>query len=120
MKPVVNDKKCGAVESACKAIKVCPTQAIRYIEVDEAILDRDVNCVTGECGDGASCDCDCEDGGSCNGSPYGRIVIDYDKCIDCGLCIEACCGSAIVMADKSDNTDSKAKAKNGCCCNGKC
>jgi ferredoxin len=27
----------------------------------------------------------------------GRIVFDHDKCDACGLCVMACCGSAIEM-----------------------
>lgn len=92
MKPRINGKKCGASESACKVIKVCPTQAIIYIEVDEPLLDRNVEC--GSCG----CGCDCGTGASdCGGSPYGRIVIDYEKCIECGVCADLCCGNAIEM-----------------------
>ena len=30
---------------------------------------------------------------------YGKIVIDYDKCIECGACAAACCGSAIDMVE---------------------
>jgi len=91
MKPKVIDKKCGASEKACKVIGICPTQAISYIEVKEPIFDRDVNCV-GSCG----CGCDCSAGKKdCGGSPYGRIVINYDECTGCGLCIDACCGEAI-------------------------
>ena len=30
---------------------------------------------------------------------YGRIIIDYDKCTECGLCAEECCGTAIDMVD---------------------
>ena len=94
MKPKMNDKKCGAVESSCKAIKACPTQAIRYIEVKEAITDRNVNCIS----DSGGCGCDCGTSkSSCNGSPYARIVIDLDKCIECGICAEECCGKAIDM-----------------------
>ena len=105
MKPKVDDKRCFAIESVCKAIKACPTQAISYIEVDEPILDKTLNCNCAPPTDGSnSCGCDC--GGSCGdgsdgcvGSPYGRIVIDYDKCIECGVCAEECCGTAIDMID---------------------
>ena len=101
MKPKVNDKKCGASESACKIIKICPVEAISYIEADEAITDRSVSCnaiadSSAKCG----CNCDCNDSSnSCGGSPYGRIVVDYDKCTGCGLCAEECCGAAIEMVD---------------------
>ena len=96
MKPIINDKKCGASEKACKVIKVCIAAAISYIETDESILDRNVNCVSSSCSCG--CGCGCGDTKSdCGGSPYGRIVIDYDKCIECGLCVSECCGTAIEM-----------------------
>jgi len=103
MKPRVDDKRCGASESACKAIKACPTGAISYIEVDEPITDRNVVCNCSSAADdsnscGCSCDCGCgDDQNSCGGTPYGRIVIDYDKCIECGVCAEECCGTAIDM-----------------------
>ena len=100
MKPIMNDKKCGASEKACKVIAICPTAAISYIEVAEALLDRDVNCVSSPANScGCSCDCGSETSNDCGGSPYGRIVIDYDKCIECGLCAEKCCGSAIDMVE---------------------
>ena len=101
MKAKVIDKKCGASESACKVIKICPVNAISYAEVSEAITDRDVNCVSAPNASGCGCSCGCGDnsGGSndCGGSPYGRIVIDLDKCTGCGICADECCGTAIVM-----------------------
>ena len=98
MKPRVNDKKCGASESACKIIKICPVEAISYIEVDEVITDRNVECITSSSGCGCSCDCGCgDDSNDCGGSPYGRIIIDYDKCTGCGVCADECCGNAIEM-----------------------
>ena len=27
----------------------------------------------------------------------GRIVFDYEKCTECGICITECCGSAIEL-----------------------
>jgi formate hydrogenlyase subunit 6/NADH:ubiquinone oxidoreductase subunit I len=101
MKPVVIDKKCGASESICKALKACPVEAISYIEVDEPILDREVNCNTSpSASGGCGCSCDCGEGSNdCGGSPYGRIVIDYDKCTVCCICIDECCGNAIEMMD---------------------
>ncbi len=27
----------------------------------------------------------------------GRIVFDYEKCNECGVCVAACCGSAIEL-----------------------
>ena len=44
MKPVVIDKKCGAGKDICTAIKACPEGAISYIEVDEPLYDREVDC----------------------------------------------------------------------------
>jgi len=97
MKPKVNDKKCGASESACKIIKVCPVEAVSYIEIAEPITDRNVECSTSS---GCSCGCDCDESSNdCGGSPYGRIIIDYDKCTGCGVCAEECCGNAIEMID---------------------
>ena len=94
MKPKVNDKKCGASESACKIIEACPVGAVSYIEVDEPIADRNVECSTSGCG--CNCDCGCgDDSSDCGGSPYGRIIIDYDKCTECGICADECCGNAI-------------------------
>ena len=101
MKPKVQDKKCGASESACKVLTICPAEAIRYIEVDEPIADRNVICNSAGNGlSGCACQCNCGDrSNNCGGSPYGRIVIDYDKCTECGLCAEECCGAAIEMVD---------------------
>ena len=42
MKPKIDNKRCGASESACKVIKVYPTDAISCIEVAEPIMDRNV------------------------------------------------------------------------------
>ena len=96
MKPRVNNKKCGAVESACTVLKKCPADAISYIEVDEPINDKTVNCTSAA---GCGCDCDCGDNsGSCEPNPHGRIVIEYDKCTGCGICADICCGAAIEMA----------------------
>ena len=95
MKPKIDDKRCGASNtSGCKAMLACPVDAIRYIEVEEPILDRTVNCSSSSAS-GDSCGCSC----GCNGSPYGRIVIDYDKCIECGVCADECCGAAIDMVE---------------------
>ena len=93
MKPIVNNKKCGAVEKSCTVLKICPVDAISYIEVDEPIFDKTVKCnISSECG----CDCNCGDNTiECEPNPYGRIVINYDKCTECGICAEKCCGSAI-------------------------
>jgi Pyruvate/2-oxoacid:ferredoxin oxidoreductase delta subunit len=33
-----------------------------------------------------------------NGAPLGgRIVFNYDKCNECGICVTECCGSAIEL-----------------------
>jgi hypothetical protein len=102
MKPTVDDKRCFASQSVCKALKACPVSAISYIEVAEPILDKNLvcNCAPFDSGEGG-CDCggNCGDGlYSCGGTPYGRIIIDYDQCTKCGACAEECCGSAIDMA----------------------
>lgn len=96
MKPQIDDKRCGANENACRALESCPMEAISYIEVDDPITDRNVECSSGS--SGCSCNCDCGgESSSCEGSPYGRIVIDYDKCTGCGICADECCGAAIEM-----------------------
>ena len=119
MKAIVVDKKCGASEKACKVLKICPMEAISYIEVEEAILDREVNCNSS-----SDCGCGCDDGGGdCGGSPYGRIIIDYDKCTGCGICVDECCGAAIIMvAESKTATPPKPAGGNAdCCCpDGKC
>ena len=101
MKPQINDQKCGASENACKVLEACPMEAISYIEVDDAITDRNVDCSSD-----SGCGCDCGggnphggDSNDCGGNPYGRIVIDYDKCTGCGICADECCGTAIEMVD---------------------
>jgi Pyruvate/2-oxoacid:ferredoxin oxidoreductase delta subunit len=133
MKPFVRDKNCFASQSVCTAIKCCPTKAISYIEVEEPILDKVLECncndpnregkVPVTCTDSGCCD-DTACGNdlySCGGTPYGRIIIDYDKCIECGLCAKECCGSAIDMVDKlPEIKDETPKATKSCCCNGKC
>jgi Pyruvate/2-oxoacid:ferredoxin oxidoreductase delta subunit len=95
MKPKVDNKKCGANESACTVLKKCPADAISYIVVDEPIYDKTVNCKpASDCG----CSCDCGDNSNaCEPNPYGRIIIEYDKCTGCGICADICCGSAIEM-----------------------
>ena len=109
MKPVVDNKKCFASKTACKVIDICPVDAISYIEVDEPILDKTLNCNcapqssdTDSCGCDCGCDSDCNtdsdcstDLNACGGSPYGRIIIDQERCSKCGVCVLECCGSAI-------------------------
>jgi len=98
MKVKINDKKCGANENTCTAIKVCPVGAINYIKVDEAITDKEVKCDSS-----SGCGCGCgDDSTDCGADPFGRIVIDHDKCTGCGLCVEKCCGKAIEYTDTAD------------------
>ena len=111
MRPVVDMKRCFASRKVCMAIKSCPVGAISYAEAVEPILDKTLKC---NCNDrealglkpmsvkGYSAGCDCEGGCdnddplySCGGTPYGRIIIDYDLCTECGLCVKECCGTAI-------------------------
>ncbi len=96
MKPVIDDKRCFASKDVCKAIKECPVEAISYIEVEEPILDKNLvcNCAPTTCDCGGDCG---DDLYSCGGTPYGRIIIDYDKCTSCGICAEVCCGTCIDM-----------------------
>ena len=102
MKPVIDMKRCFASQSVCKAIKACPTEAISYIEVDEPIIDKNLECNCAPPDDSGTGGCDCggncgNDVYSCGGTPYGRIIIDYTLCTECGLCVEECCGTAIDM-----------------------
>ncbi len=104
MKPKVDDKRCFASKTVCKAIKACPTGAINYIEVDDPIWDKKLVCNCAPPTEEGSWGCDCggdcgNDLYSCGGTPYGRIIIDYDKCIECDICAEECCGTAIDMID---------------------
>jgi electron transport complex protein RnfB len=137
MKPVVDFKRCFASEKVCTAIKCCPVKAVSYIEVDEPILDKFLNCNcndpnrTGKilvaCTDsGCGCsDSGCGDGNttldvnSCGGSPYGRIIIDYEKCTRCGLCVKECCGTAIGLYPE-DYKIEPMKCKPKCGCEGGC
>ena len=125
MKPRIRLKNCFASKDVCTAIKLCPIKAVSYIETTEAILDKTLKC---NCNDrkelgltpmsvnGYSGGCDCvggcesEDGNplyDCGGTPYGRIIIDYDKCVRCGICAKECCGSAIDMVDESEPVSSE-------------
>ncbi|MCL1901114.1 MAG: 4Fe-4S binding protein [Firmicutes bacterium] len=92
MKPKVNDKICCA-SNDCKAIERCPFGAISCIEVKELTLDKNLVC---------NCSKSTKD---CGGTPYGRIIIDYDKCTGCGICADECCGNAIDMADDIISAD---------------
>jgi len=117
MKPVVDMKRCFGSKTVCMAIKLCPVKAIYYTEEDEPILDKTLKCNCNEREErgltpmsikGYEAGCDCvggcgTDGGddlyACGGTPYGRINIDYDKCIECGICAKECCGDAIDMVE---------------------
>jgi len=131
MKPFVRLKNCFASQSVCTAIKCCPAKAISYIEVAEPILDKAlkcncndpdregkiaVNCTDEGCGSGCG-----DDLYSCGGTPYGRIIIDYSKCLECGLCAKECCGMAIDMVEDLEKAAQPQKTdKPSCCCGGKC
>ncbi|MCL2555463.1 MAG: hypothetical protein FWE03_00390 [Firmicutes bacterium] len=109
MKPRVRMNNCFASQSVCTAIKCCPTKAISYIEASEPILDKVLNCncndpnregkvpVTCTAGGCSDTGCGSNDLYACGGNPHGRIIIDYNKCVECGLCAKECCGSAIDM-----------------------
>ena len=135
MKPKVDLKRCFASQSVCTAIKCCPVKAISYIEADEPILDKTLNCncedpartgtIPTTCGEGGCCeDSSCgNDLYSCGGNPYGRIIIDYDNCIRCDLCAKECCGSAIDLIDESKDVKGdglNAGGKACCDCGGEC
>ena len=93
MKFSVNDKKCGASKTACTILNICPVDAICYTEVAEPITDKNVQCNSSS---GCGCKCACgATANSCEPNPYGRIVIDQNTCIECGVCINECCGNAI-------------------------
>ena len=113
MKPVIEARRCCANEAICTVLKGCPLSAVSYIEVDEPILDKFLNC---NCDDR---DCGDHDLGSCEGSPYGRIVIDYDKCTRCGLCVAECCGTAIGLFPESYVIE-PIKGKQKCDSDGDC
>jgi len=119
MKPRVDMKRCFGSKDVCMAIRMCPVGAVSYKEVDEPILDKTLKCncnerealgLTPMSVDGYSAGCDCAGGCesengddlyACGGTPYGRIIIDYNKCTRCGICAKECCGSAIDMVDES-------------------
>ncbi|MCL2255261.1 MAG: hypothetical protein FWC11_00185 [Firmicutes bacterium] len=128
MKPYVRMKNCFASKDVCTAIKCCPTSAITYAESEEPILDKVLNCNCNDpnregkipvaCTDGGCGDSGCgDDLYSCGGTPYGRIIIDYDKCVECGLCAKECCGSAIDMVEDLSNV---VESKTPCCGTGCC
>ena len=143
MKPVVDMKRCFASKDVCMAIKVCPVDAISYIEVDEPIMDKTLKCNCDErealglrpmsTKPGGGCDCagGCEGDSNgplydCGGTPYGRIIIDYDKCTRCGLCVKECCGTAIGLYPEHYKVDAEPvksaqkESSSDCCCAGGC
>ncbi|MCL2526805.1 MAG: hypothetical protein FWE42_00195 [Defluviitaleaceae bacterium] len=141
MKPKVDIRRCFASKDICTAIKLCPVKAVSYIEVPEPILDKTLKCncnereelgLTPMSADGYSAGCDCADGCesetggdlyACGGTPYGRIIIDCDKCIECGICAKECCGNAIDMVGQLGSISAREEAgasKVDCCCVGKC
>ena len=135
MKPVVDMRRCFASKDVCTAIKLCPFNAITYIEVDVPILDKTLKCNCDErealgltpmsTKPGGGCDCagGCESNDplyDCGGTPYGRIIIDYDKCTRCGICVKECCGTAIGLYPEHFTVDPmqgnpKCDCVGGCC-----
>lgn len=123
-KPVVNFKRCFTDKHVCTAIKVCPVEAISYMEVDEPILNKQLTgrldrCPMAARGIKATINITEKNTGclstanlannkvgdtiECVGNPWGRIIIDYDKCIYCYKCVDACCGYAIdLLCDDSN------------------
>ena len=110
LKPVVDFRRCFASKDVCTAIKLCPFGAVGYIETDVAIIDKVLKCNCNEreelgltpMSENPSGGCDCAGGCEsndplydCGGTPYDRIIIDYDKCTRCGICVKECCGTAI-------------------------
>ena len=141
MKPVVDFRRCFSSKTVCTAIKYCAVGAVSYIELDVPIMDKFLNCncddreklgqkpVSVEGGYSAGCDCgggccgdDTTDGEKlydCGGTPYGRIVIDYDKCTRCGICAKECCGTAIGMYPEHFVVE-PIQGKPKCCCEDGC
>ena len=125
MKPVVDLRRCFASKDVCMAIKECPFGAISYVDVDEPIMDKTLECNCDEreklglkpmseegysagCGCASGCGAENEDPlYGCGGTPYGRIIIDYDKCTRCGICAKECCGTAIGMYPEHYNVDAE-------------
>lgn len=111
MKPVVNHKKCFADVKICTAKTACPVNAIRFEKVEEPIFDKEITDKFDRCPMGAAglvVDLVTPDWNECKlgpigtmdnpipaGDPYVRVVIDYDKCTGCGVCVDGCCGYAI-------------------------
>jgi NAD-dependent dihydropyrimidine dehydrogenase PreA subunit len=47
MKPVLDERKCPALDYICKAIPACPVQAISYLQDDDLPLDGKIIFVYG-------------------------------------------------------------------------
>ena len=142
MKPVVNHKKCFADPKICTAKTACPVNAIGFVKVKEPMYEKEITdkfdrCPMGEAGlfvDLVTPDwnweqCECGPIGTYEnpipaGNPYLRVVIDYDKCTYCGICVEGCCGYAIEMVDDDVEVEdynysastSETKSCCGCAC----
>jgi len=130
MKPKIDLKKCFASKDVCTAIKLCPVNAVSYLEVADPILDKTLKCncnereelgLTPMSVDGSKSACDCAGGCEsenklydCGGTPYGRIAIDYNKCIECGICAKECCGSAIELVEFFPEPTEEHKVDCGC------
>ena len=115
MKPVVVHKKCPADVKVCTAKTSCPVNAIGFIKVEEPMLDKVFTDKYDRCPLAASGlwgtvsppegmeikigEVGTEDNPIPFGDPYIRVVIDYEKCTLCGLCVDTCCGYAIDLID---------------------
>ena len=142
MKPVVIHKKCFADIKICTAKTSCPVNAIGFVKVEEPLLDKTLTDKCDRCplaAAGIKGTLETPNGvenkigviGTVEnpipiGDPFVRVVIDYDKCTCCGLCVEGCCGYAIDMVDDDvdieeyNNFVSTPETKTGCCCAGGC
>ena len=67
MKPYLIGRRCPAQKEMCQAIAACPSQGAIYYVADA------------------------------EARLGGRILFDYEKCIECGACATQCCGQAIEM-----------------------